>query len=320
MSNTDTTLQTHLSGDCPGKPVLERIEARRTELSKNFPVRRALPTRARRLVGAWCFLDHAGPAQYEAGQGMNVGPHPHTGLQTFTWMIEGEITHHDSLGYRQVIRPGQVNLMTAGRGIAHAEISVGDGPGRVQAVQLWIALPDAERYREPAFEHYPELPVLNRDGFHLTVLTGETLGQRSPVAVFSPLVALDLVAPVTAATTLPLNPAFEHATLCLEGTCNVAGEPIERGTLLYLGLGRHELTLETGGPARLLLIGGEPFKEDVLLWWNFVARTSTEIHQAAEDWMAHRRFGEVPDVTLPRLAMPDINGINLTFPKKRSPT
>lgn len=162
------------------------ILARAAEVG-GLMLRRALPSRERRLIGAWCFLDHAGPADISQTAGMREGPHPHTGLQTFTWMIEGEILHRDSLGHEQLIRPGQVNLMTAGRGIVHSEESLPEHPPRLQAAQLWIALPDAQRHCEPAFEHYPNLPVLERDGFRMTLLVGEALGQRSPVRVYTPL-------------------------------------------------------------------------------------------------------------------------------------
>ena len=139
--------------------MLERIEARTAQIGEGFTIRRAVPNRQRRMIGAWCFLDHAGPADYAPGKGLRVGPHPHIGLQTFTWMIEGEVLHRDSLGFEQIIQPGQVNLMTAGHGIAHAEDSVTDNAGRLHAAQLWIALPDDERHRIPNFQHYPDLPL-----------------------------------------------------------------------------------------------------------------------------------------------------------------
>ena len=162
----------------PASTAWQRIASRHADLGGGFSIARALPTAARRTVGAWCFLDHAGPARFPPGRGMQVGPHPHIGLQTFTWMIEGEVLHHDSLGNRQVIRPGEVNLMTAGRGIAHSEESVGDA-GAVHAAQLWIALPEAHRHGEPAFVHHARLPVLDADGFVATVLA-DTFGLVFP--------------------------------------------------------------------------------------------------------------------------------------------
>lgn len=271
-----------------------------------LPLNRALPTRGKRLVGAWCFLDHAGPADVRAGAGLRVGPHPHIGLQTFTWMIDGELLHRDSLGSVQLIRPGQVNLMTAGRGISHSEESPLPHSPRLQAAQLWIALPDAVRHCPPAFEHYPDLPRGTRDGFATTLLVGEMSGQRSPVRVHSPLFAMDLVAQQAAGATLPLRDDFEYGVLVLEGEATVDGEPLPMDTLLYLAPGRAQLRLAASAGARILLLGGEPFGEDVLLFWNFVGRTPEEMAEAARQWNAgDARFGEVRGFDGPRLAAPE---------------
>ena len=224
---------------------MERLESQRAVVGDGFEIRRALPNRHRRMVGAWCFFDHAGPADYPAGKGITIGPHPHIGLQTFSWMIEGTILHTDSLGYRQWIKPGQVNLMTAGRGISHAEESPADAPGRFQLAQLWIALPKEESEREPSFHHYPDLPVLERGGFRITVLAGTFAGERAPAEVFSPLVGVDLACTGPARTALPLDPAFEYGVMVLEGTAQVAGESLSPGALLYFGVGRDRLAIET---------------------------------------------------------------------------
>ena len=245
MSNTQPTSQNLSdSRDCPAtpdQPVLERIATRDGQIGTGLMIRRALPNPQRRMIGAWCFLDHIGPRDYGRGQGIAVGPHPHIGLQTFTWMIEGEMMHRDSLGYAQVIRPGQVNIMTAGRGISHAEDAVNDDPGHLHAAQLWIALPDAERHRAPAFDHHPELPVVEDGGFRVTVLAGAAYGQTSPTRVYSPLLGLDLRCTDAAEIAIPLNPNFEHGLLVLSGTATVLGEPLAPGTLLYLGIGRAPL-------------------------------------------------------------------------------
>lgn len=292
------------------QPQSQRIAAHIADVG-GIPVRRALPTRGRRMVGAWCFLDHAGPVDYPAGGGVQVGPHPHIGLQTFTWMIEGEILHSDSLGNRQWIRPGQVNVMTAGHGISHAEESPHDRAGRNQLVQLWIALPDGERECAPMFQHCPELPRIERDGFDITLLVGDWLGASSPATVFSPLLGADLRANGATATVLPLRAEFEHAVVCLEGEVLIEGEALAPGTLFYLGTDRDSLRIETDAAARLLLIGGEPFGEDVLLWWNFVGRTAGDMVQATNDWNHGDRFGEVPGTKLPRLVAPDVAGLHL---------
>lgn len=296
----------------PHPATVSRFPGRHAEIGEGLPVCRLLPTQGLRLVGPWCFLDHAGPADYAAGQGLNVGPHPHIGLQTFTWMIEGEVLHKDSLGYEQLIRPGQVNLMTAGRGIVHAELSASPDAGRIHAAQLWIALPDAERQRPPAFHHYPELPRLTRDGFVLTLLAGSALGQTAPAEVYSPLVGLDLTAAGAAATTLPLQGDFEHGLVLLEGSVQVDGDPLPQDVLHYLPVGTAAITLRAGADGcRVLVVGGAPLHEDILVWWNFVARTTEEIVQASADWQAGRRFEPVPGVSLARLQAPDVAGLRL---------
>lgn len=291
-------------------PTWQAITSRRAHLGGGFAIARALPSAARRTVGAWCFLDHAGPVRFPPGEGMRVGPHPHIGLQTFTWMIEGEVLHCDSLGNRQLIRPGEVNLMTAGRGIAHSEESVG-AHGSVHAAQLWIALPDARRHDEPAFVHHPRLPQAALDGFRITVLAGSMVGLRSPVALHWPLVGVDLAADAAAHTRIALEPAFEHALLCLRGSARVDAQAIEPGTLLVAAPGRGHCDLACDAAARLLLIGGVPFAEPLIVWWNFVARTQAEIEAAAADWNAGRRFGEVRGTALPRVPAPDLAGARL---------
>jgi redox-sensitive bicupin YhaK (pirin superfamily) len=285
---------------------VERLEAKRAIVGEGFEIRRALPNRRRRTIGAWCFLDHAGPADFPAGGGLVVGPHPHIGLQTFSWMIEGTILHTDSLGFRQWIRPGQVNLMTAGRGISHAEDSPADAPGRFQLAQLWIALPSAEREREPSFHHYPELPVLERGGFRITVLAGRFAGVQAPAQVFTPLVGVDLVSAAPARAELALEAGFEHGIMALEGGASIAGEALAPGEMLYFAPGRDRLPIEAPGAARLLLIGGTPFGEEILLWWNFVARSPEEIERATRDWLAGERFGKVAGARGAPLVAPEL--------------
>jgi redox-sensitive bicupin YhaK (pirin superfamily) len=287
-------------------PPLQRIPTRDAVIGDGLKIRRALPGRQKRMIGAWCFLDHAGPADVRTGPGMRVGPHPHIGLQTFTWMIEGEVLHQDSLGTTQIIRPGQVNLMTAGRGICHAESSPASRPPVMHAAQLWIALPSAQRHMPPAFEHYPDLPIIDRDGFRITLLAGDMLGARAPARVYSPLVGVDLTTNAAARTQLPLQSTFEYGVLVLEGTAEIEGEILDADTLLYLGSGREQLHITTSQGARLLLIGGEPFAEEILLWWNFVARTQAEISAATEAWNHGNTFGEVRDYDGERLTAPPL--------------
>jgi len=302
--------------------LLERIESRASTIGGGLTIRRALPNMRRRLVGAWCFLDHAGPLEFPPGNGLRVGPHPHIGLQTFTWMIQGEVVHRDSLGNEQLITPGQVNLMTAGGGISHAEDSAAPQgkSDRLHAVQLWIALPETHRHRAPAFRNYPDLPLIESGGFSVRVLAGSALGRTSPAEVFSPLVGLDLSAPAAARLALPLTNSFEHAALVLEGEADVSGEKLAPGTLLYVGIGRDSIDISCERAARLILIGGAAFHEEILLWWNFVARHPEEIQQATREWNAGQRFGSVRGSPSPPLVAPSPEGLGLraTAPKPPS--
>jgi redox-sensitive bicupin YhaK (pirin superfamily) len=226
-------------------------------------------------------------------------------------LIEGEVVHRDSLGNEQLITPGQVNLMTAGSGITHAEDSAPGVGGRLHAAQLWIALPEHERQRAPAFRNYPHLPLIERGGFSVRVLAGSAFGETSPAEIYSPLIGLDLASTGRAALELPLEPTFEHAALVLAGTASVAGETLAPGTLLYLGTGHQAVALRADGTARVLLVGGTPFGEEILVWWNFVARTREEIAAATRDWNAGRHFGPVHGSPAPRLIAPDVAGLNL---------
>ena len=276
-----------------------------------IPIQRALPNKGRRVIGAWCFADHAGPATLPPEQRMNVGPHPHTGLSTFSWMIEGEILHRDSLGSEQMLRPGQVNLMTAGHGISHSEESQS---ARIHLAQLWIALPDAERERAPSFQHFPELPRCSVGGFDGTLLVGDFAGLRSPVPSFTPLLGVDLVADGPADAVLTLDAGFEHGLMLLEGEIEAAPsghgavETITPGTLLYIGPGCASVELRCSAAARLLLLGGEPWAEPPLLWWNFVGREPAEMQDWAMDWAREDggRFGVVEGYVGSRIAVPPV--------------
>ncbi|HEU0198586.1 MAG TPA: pirin family protein [Nevskiaceae bacterium] len=286
--------------------MFERLGTRGVDVG-GLAVHRALPSRARRMVGAWCFLDHAGPAP--ASLAMRIGPHPHMGLQTFTWMIEGEVMHDDSLGNHQLVRPGEVNLMTAGRGIAHAEVSQPRPDGRLHAAQLWIALPEAQRHCAPGFAHYTALPGFERGGVRVTLLVGEMETLKAAPTVWSPLVGADCSAATRADAELVLEPRFEYAVLGLSGDVRVEGQALAPDELIYLGARRRTLRVASASGGHWLLVGGEPFAEPILLFWNFVARNGDEMVQAGADWNAQRRFGEVAGVDLPRLVAPDATGL-----------
>ena len=272
-------------------------------------VSRALPIRERRLVGPWCFLDRFGPLTFAEGKPMDVAPHPHIGLQTVTWLHEGEVVHDDSLGYASVLRPGGVNVMTSGEGIAHAEQTPPENTGRLNGVQLWTALPDRDRHVAPAFTHVTEVPAVEWPAGVIQVFAGEFQGRTSPVPYYSPLFGADVRAHPGHELLLPLNPIYEHAILVMNGDCAVDGEPLADGMLYYLGTRRSEIGLSSRGGGRVLLIGGPPFPETILMWWNFVARTPEEIAEARADWEDRRRFGDVRAYRGPRLTAPTLTRV-----------
>lgn len=261
-------------------------------------VSRTLPQRGLPTVGAWCFLDSFGPDRVA----MSVLPHPHTGLQTVTWPLAGNIRHRDSVGSDVIVRPGELNIMTAGRGVSHSEFAVlppapagggvpdGDSDGTSpelpvqRGLQLWVALPDSERHRAPAFEQHRELPVVRGDGFTATVMVGTLAGATSPATMYSPIVGADISC--TGPISLPLRPEFEHAVLVLEGGLALDGQEVLPGPLGYLGSGRSSLDLDASPGTRFVLLGGEPFEEELLMWWNFVGRSHDEVAQSRLDWEA----------------------------------
>jgi len=225
-----------------------------------------------------------------------------------TWLADGEILHKDSLGSDQTIVPGQLNLMTSGHGIAHSEQSPPEHPPGMHGLQLWLALPDAARHGPPAFDHHPALPVVRHGDASITVVVGEFGSERSPAHVYTPLVGAEVLFSGAGRDELPLNPEFEYGVLVMSGTADVAGETLSSGSLLYLGRGRSEVPIQTMG-ARMFLLGGEPFDEPLVMWWNFVGRSHDEVAQARDDWMEGRRFGTVADcrhAPLPAPAMPTV--------------
>jgi quercetin 2,3-dioxygenase len=275
-----------------GGPVVELEPGRVTQVG-SLPVRRVLPHRPRRTVGAWCFADHVGPVPIGEAGDVGIGPHPHMGLQTVTWLVAGGLLHRDSLGSEQLIRPGQLNLMTAGHGVAHAEEDPGLGGGVLHGVQLWVAQPETTRDRAPAFEHHEDLPGLELDGARATVLIGEFAGLESPARRDTEHVGVELTLEAPGVV-VPLHRDHEHALVVLEGGVSVSGHSVEPGVLAYLGTGRTECRLDVVRPARALLLGGMPFPEPILMWWNFVARSREEISEARRQWMADDgRFGTV---------------------------
>jgi redox-sensitive bicupin YhaK (pirin superfamily) len=286
---------------------MDLLPGREVLLGESTRVRRLLPTLGRRLVGAWAFVDHYGPDDVAAGAGMQVAPHPHTGLQTVSWLVEGEIHHLDSIGSDVRFRPGELALMTAGNGIAHAEQSPVDHPRYLHGAQLWLALPDSDRNTVPTFEHHATLPGFSSDGLTATVLMGSFGGATSPGTAFSPLMGADLSLAAGADVEVPLEPDFEYGLLSFSGATTIEGAPIDRGSMLYLGTGRRSVRLRAADASRLLLLGGEPFEERLVMWWNFVGRSGEEITTFAEQWNDDNdRFGAVVGYEGDRLLAPPL--------------
>ncbi|MER7818219.1 pirin family protein [Streptomyces sp. NPDC096153] len=314
MSNLDR--QAALSV-CGGKgfvvadPVRELLTPRRVPLGESTEVRRLLPNLGRRMVGAWCFVDHYGPDDIADEPGMQVPPHPHMGLQTVSWLHEGEVLHRDSVGSLRTIRPKELGLMTSGRAISHSEESPKSHARILHGAQLWVALPDAHRHGEPHFQHHAELPHVTAPGLTATVILGELDGAVSPGSTYTPIVGADLALARGTETSIPLEPDFEYAVLSMSGEAHVDGVPLLPGSMLYLGGGRGGLPLRAESDAGLMLLGGEPFEEELIMWWNFIGRTQEEIETARRDWMEGSRFGEVHGYAGDRLPAPDLPPVPL---------
>ena len=255
-------------------------------------VQRTLPQRQRSLVGAWCFVDHYGPVAAK----MDVPPHPHTGLQTVSWLFSGEVEHRDSLGVHAMVRPGELNLMTAGAGICHSEVSAGSDPGAVlHGAQLWVALPDSARDTGRDFAHYAPAPISLPDAV-ARVFLGEMAGSRSPVPTFTPLLGAQIDLDPRAQLDIDIDPSFEHGVLCDAGEVEMCGTALAVADLGYQGPGNAILQLRNTGqrPARVLLLGGTPFTEELVMWWNFVGRNHDDIVSYRQLWEdADERFGAV---------------------------
>jgi redox-sensitive bicupin YhaK (pirin superfamily) len=251
-----------------------------------MPVRRTLPQKQRSLIGAWCFLDHYGPDLVPQSGGMRVPRHPHTGLATVSWLFTGKIAHRDSAGYEAIVRPGEVNLMIAGRGISHQEFSTPD-TGILHGAQLWYALPEETRNMPPTFEHYAPQAVIG-EGSEVRVFLGSLAGSSSPVATYTPpLLGAEAVLRAGAQLELELDASFEHGILVDTGEIFLDGVALAVDHLHYLPLGRSRAVLTAGqSPARILILGGQPLGEQIVMWWNFVGRAHEEVVAYRAAWQA----------------------------------
>jgi quercetin 2,3-dioxygenase len=307
VTRDDAPLVPETSDDHAAPPAAEEIPSRSVSLG-GVPVQRALPRRAHRTIGAWCFLDHFGPTL--PGAPMQIGPHPHIGLQTVTWLVEGEVLHRDSLGTRQTIVPGQLNLMTAGHGISHAEETPRGSVSEQLGAQLWVAQPEATRHGDPAFEHHAALPVRIEGGWTSTVLTGALGPDLSPARTDTDLVGVALATVDGGRRRLPLDRRFKQGLVVLRGSMDLDGRSVGPGVLVYLAPGHDSLTLAASHGADVVLVGGVPFPEPVTMFWNFVGRTAGEMRAARTEWAeGSPRFGRV-DSDLAPIAAPPVPNIS----------
>jgi redox-sensitive bicupin YhaK (pirin superfamily) len=314
-------LEAESAADCDG-PRLLLLEAREVPLGgvRAMDVRRSLPQRDLPMIGAWCFLDRFGPQPTR----MRVEPHPHIGLQTVTWPLVGEVRHRDTVGSDVVVRRGQLNLMTSGAGIAHSEYSVGDDPIPLDALQLWVALPESRRHGGPAFEQHVQLPTIDLgDGATATVVMGEFGGTASPAAAYTPIAGVEISIPAGSRVTIPLAWAWEYGIVGISGEALAPGDAgasvgVGRDQLLYLGIHRDAVDLSAEIDTTIFLLGGEPFEDEIVMWWNFVARTHDEIVEAREAWEADSpRFGHVVGHGDERIPAPPMPAVRLTRRHRR---
>ena len=281
-----------------GVSTIEVREGRSTSIGR-MGILRVLPTKGRRTVGPWCFVDLMNPDDVEHPPPLEIGPHPHIGLATVTWLFAGAALHSDSLGSEQLIRPGELNLMTSGRGIAHAELGVetgvATGTNGIMGAQMWLALTDDTRNAGSAFQHLGELPVADLGSGEGHVLIGALGEATSDAKVDHPTIGVDVT--FRSSLELPTDPTFEYGVVPIDQPVKIQDAIVEPGSLALVPTGFQQLLFAArGGPARMLVLGGEPLGAEIKMWWNFVARTLDEITEAWRAWRDHDddRFGPVP--------------------------
>jgi quercetin 2,3-dioxygenase len=284
------------------RPTLEVLSPRSVLLGPRQEVRRVLPNKDRRMIGAWCFVDHYGPEDITGKVGMRVPPHPHSGLQTVSWLFDGEVHHRDSLGSDALIEAGQLNLMTSGPGIAHSEESPPGHSAIMHGIQLWVALPDGARHDAPRdFTQYRDLPVVERDGLRATVVTGEFEGAVSPATTFTPLVGVEMI--VSGDALIGLRPDYEYGVLAVDSGLEVEGSRLDISEIAYVGGDRPSAQLSSPGhERRAFLLGGEPFQEQLVMWWNFIGRTHEDVVEFRRAWNDGPSTASSPDAGRPGAA------------------
>jgi redox-sensitive bicupin YhaK (pirin superfamily) len=298
------------AGGAAAEPVVLPFTAVPLGGARAMTVRRSLPQRRRSLIGAWCFVDHYGPDDVAATGGMQVPGHPHTGLATASWLFSGEVEHRDTTGAHAVVRPGELNLMTAGSGIAHSEFSTPD-TSVLHGVQLWLALPDHARFTAPTFTNHVAEQV-NVDGATALVFLGDLFGVSSPVATHTALIGAELRLPARRRVVIDVNPAHEHGFLCDTGTLQVGDLVAEPGEIAYVPRGKRQIPVTAPVDTRVVIIGGEPLGEQIVMWWNFIGRTDSEIREFRADWQREReelsggRYGTFPASWTHTLPAPDM--------------
>ncbi len=288
------------------------VVPRTVDLGDGFSVRRALPSVRSRMVGPFIFFDHFGPAEFKAGNGLDVRPHPHIGLATVTYLFDGEIMHRDSLGTAAPIKPGEVNWMTAGKGIVHSERT---GPelrstgSPIHGLQMWVALPAAKEEIDPGFAHHKidEFPLIRDDGTFARVVVGGAYGARSPVPTVHETLFVN--AALRAGASLPLDADYdERAIYIVDGSIDIAGDKFEPGRLLVFKPG-DKVTITAATDAHFVIVGGAPMDGPRHIWWNFVSSRKERIEQAKAEWAAGH-FGKVPGDEIEFIPLPETPGVN----------
>ncbi|MFZ9283203.1 MAG: pirin family protein [Candidatus Nanopelagicales bacterium] len=288
------------------------LTPRKVELTprSGIAIDRLLPHRDLRTIGAWCFVDHFGPTNQ--AKAMSVAAHPHTGLQTVTWLFSGNVEHRDSVGSVAEIYPGQLNIMTAGYGISHSELSLNTEVD-LHGIQIWVVLPDEHRDIEPHFNHYKNLPTTSISNTIIKVFVGDFANMKSPAIKYSPLVGAEIQFLSADSIEFELDKNFEYGVMVISGQVKVTGQQVNPGSMIFLPAGSVSIDIAASTDSKIILLGGEPFTEPIIMWWNFIGRNHDEIVEMRSDWESHnQRFGQFTDQIGGRIPAPPMPGLKLT--------